>query len=150
MKAQGFTLIELLFCMALIGAILSFGGWVYQVFHGFQYRYITQVDKTYDLILLQDRLQKDFSEARMLEVLSPECFRLLNQDQEKQVQYCLREGVLLRSRQARIDSFAFEGIWRSGEASVMIQEKDTDMRFSFHLPPRSQAQVAITHKPSNP
>lgn len=149
MKARGFTLIELLFCMALIGIVLSFGGWVYQVFHGFQYRYLAHVEKTYDLIQLQDRLQKDFAGATNLESFTPDCFFLMNQPKEEGIQYCMTETFLLRSHRSYLDTFKLRGRWNIEDESFFIQDLDSELTFYFHLPPRSQAK-ALTLNANQP
>lgn len=140
MKAQGFTLIELLFCMALIGLVLSFGGWVYQVFHGFQYRYLAQVEKTYESIHLEDRLQKDFAHAEAIASLGIDCFQLLDGDKQEKVRYCLTENLLIRSHHIYQDTFKLHARWNLSETSLHIQDLDTELSYSFNLTPRSRAK----------
>lgn len=129
MRQPAFTLVELMVTLALVGIVLSMGMLVVSVFGQLHHRFEDQVDHTYTLVQIRQRLQQDLLRTAQVKYGLQEMVLLDAQDHIV-VRYTCLDSQLIRRTPQLSDTLAGKWQWTSVQDPALIHWR----HFPSHLP----------------
>lgn len=105
-----FTLVELMITLALVGFVLSLGLLVVNVLGRMHQRFDEQVDQTYGLLQVRNRLQQDLLSTHDIRI-NPMTYELLDPKGEVALMYYWQDSLVIRRHAERLDTLAGKWSW---------------------------------------
>ncbi|MEM7512995.1 MAG: prepilin-type N-terminal cleavage/methylation domain-containing protein [Bacteroidota bacterium] len=141
-KVSGFTLLELLVSMALTTMVLLLGQYIFSAFKRFALTYDASIDYTYELSILQQRIDRDLvgaKEWRWQEKQQSFCIEYLNTSGPC---YEISGSSITRTWQGQKVSWKFQGELLHSDSMRQAVLRDTvhQLYMRFSLPKEGRAR----------